>query len=694
MPVLSPHLALGAHARRQGGGATVDRLSDETDGILLNFIATDSAKRVRSKSAGVVTESDALGFLTVGNLIYPPRVRDASNNRVWSPHNLYRNSNAPATQSRTVIVGQDYTVSVVGSGSLTLSNAGTGEVTEGNPITFTATTTSLTSTLTGSLTGMQLNRGAVPTAYVVAGASADAFGPPISWDEENGEWVLLIEPTRTQKLLNSAAPATQTRSLTAATYTLWIEGSGSVELSGGPTGTATEGSPVTFVVGSTTDVTFTVVGDVTFFQCEAGAVPTSQIISYGAEVVRSGGDVSLTTASLGISTEFSVYVDYYYPATSTGHVIIFRSTAGTSSIGFDNSSNTVVTRVNDTSVIQAQFSNGSVAQTAGARVQISGSFKANRFFSSLNNAHVGTGQGQDVAGTMPAIDNIFFGSVSGNAGHATAPLRIRRVVIVPNAKDAFDVTSWKQDITTDPTAYDVHLWIGQSNTNSGAGYDAGIDVGDASVDQISQSRVVAQAAEPLPSTITFGSNRIGPALAFARDYYVPERLAPGRKVLIVHCGASGTGFTDNRWNPDNDLYNNAVGLLSYALKKFPNARVTGIFSSAGENEAEAGWTESQFADAYDAQFTAIRAHVGNVPVVVGGMVKSWVEEVGETQRLDVRLAIADTPNRLANSGYASAEVPTELPADPALEKVHFGAAGQRIRSGRYWAAYEPLTVAA
>lgn len=64
--------------------------------------------------------------------------------------NLFSNSAAPATQTITVVNGTTYTVSCFVSGSATLSGAGTGVVTPGNPITFVASSTSLTVTISGS----------------------------------------------------------------------------------------------------------------------------------------------------------------------------------------------------------------------------------------------------------------------------------------------------------------------------------------------------------------------------------------------------------------------------------------------------------------------------------------------------------------------------------------------------------------
>lgn len=90
-------------------------------------------------------------------------------------------------------------------------------------------------------------------------------GPDTPRFNANG---LLIEGQRRNYLHDSANPATQTRSLTAGTYTLWLEGTGTVALSGGPSGTASAGNPVTFTLAVTTSVTFTVSGAVDRFQCE------------------------------------------------------------------------------------------------------------------------------------------------------------------------------------------------------------------------------------------------------------------------------------------------------------------------------------------------------------------------------------------------------------------------------------------
>jgi hypothetical protein len=103
---------------------------------------------------------------------------------------------------------------------------------------------------------------------------------------------LLIEEARTNSLLNSGAPATQTTaSLATGTYTLWIVGTGSATSSAGTAvgtgfGAATAGTPNVITITTAGTVTVTVAGSPTRFQLENGGFATSYIPTTGATATR------------------------------------------------------------------------------------------------------------------------------------------------------------------------------------------------------------------------------------------------------------------------------------------------------------------------------------------------------------------------------------------------------------------------
>lgn len=91
--------------------------------------------------------------------------------------NLFLNSQAPATQTITVVNGSTYTASVYGTATLTLSGAGSGTVTQGSPVTFTAGSTSLTVTVTGAggtFQNAQVELGSFATSPIPTSGSAAA----------------------------------------------------------------------------------------------------------------------------------------------------------------------------------------------------------------------------------------------------------------------------------------------------------------------------------------------------------------------------------------------------------------------------------------------------------------------------------------------------------------------------------------
>jgi len=86
--------------------------------------------------------------------------------------NLFLNSFVPATQTVTV-AAVPHTITVKGTGDITVSGVGAGVATEGSPLTLTPTAGGLICTLNGSLDNVNLEAAAFGSSFIeTAGASA------------------------------------------------------------------------------------------------------------------------------------------------------------------------------------------------------------------------------------------------------------------------------------------------------------------------------------------------------------------------------------------------------------------------------------------------------------------------------------------------------------------------------------------
>lgn len=110
----------------------------------------------------------------------------------------------------------------------------------------------------------------------------------------------LVEETRTNSLLASDTPATQTTaSLATGSYTLWVIGTGTaisaaVSATGTTFGTASAGTPNTFTITGAGTVLITVVGSLTRFQLENGAFATTYIPTTVATATRAADTATIT----------------------------------------------------------------------------------------------------------------------------------------------------------------------------------------------------------------------------------------------------------------------------------------------------------------------------------------------------------------------------------------------------------------
>lgn len=111
----------------------------------------------------------------------------------YKAKNLLINSSTPATQTVTVVPGENYTLTSFGEGAgySFLSSGGSGAAPIGSPITFEASSTSVEISVSGSLDGFQLELGVKSSSFIeTAGAPVTRESDILSrtfGDEYNSE---------------------------------------------------------------------------------------------------------------------------------------------------------------------------------------------------------------------------------------------------------------------------------------------------------------------------------------------------------------------------------------------------------------------------------------------------------------------------------------------------------------------------
>lgn len=225
---------------------------------------------------------------------------------------------------------------------------------------------------------------------------------------------LLVEEARTNLFLNSDAPVTQGVTTTAQTYTVWMEGSGSVTLSGTGTGVATDGSPVTVTCTAGT-LTLTVAGGPDLVQVEDGEFPSSYIPTVGSPVTRANEDIKTLDVTWYNEEEGSLYTRGSIQHSFTSSTVVSINSGSTAnrlgcwrSGGLANSY-----LVQSGGVVQVNMSEASKWTADGVEHAFMNAAKLNDFISYFDGVQSGT---PDTSGIMPLlISRMNVGAAAGGA---------------------------------------------------------------------------------------------------------------------------------------------------------------------------------------------------------------------------------------------------------------------------------------
>ena len=115
------------------------------------------------------------------------------------------------------------------------------------------------------------------------------------------------------------------------------------------------------------------------------------------------------------------------------------------------------------------------------------------------------------------------------------------------------------------------------------------------------------------------------SLSFAREYIESGKLMAGRKVLIIRAAIGGTGFLDNRWKLEDDLYLRMMDMIKTALSINANNKLVAFLWHQGETDA---FLNADFQTHYTNLSTLIH-HVrttfdcADLPFIAGDFVHHW-----------------------------------------------------------------------
>jgi hypothetical protein len=251
---------------------------------------------------------------------------------------------------------------------------------------------------------------------------------------------LLIEEQRTNSFLNSGAPATQSVTLTAGTYTLWMEGGGSIAVAAGTAvgtgfGTASNGTPVTFTISTGGTVTCTVTGSPSIAQLENGPFATSYIPAAGAAATRAA-DVAVVSSLAGWFNASSGTLLAEYAITGLGSNLTYGALTlddGTSNnamvVGYNDQTDAQVANIYSGGAFQGVAPTGTVV--AGAVYKAALAYEANNSQQAVN----GTAAATDTSCVIPTVTLARLGANRGNVSIGNLWLR-RTVYYAPRLASA------------------------------------------------------------------------------------------------------------------------------------------------------------------------------------------------------------------------------------------------------------------
>jgi len=187
----------------------------------------------------------------------------------------------------------------------------------------------------------------------------------------------------------------------------------------------------------------------------------------------------------------------------------------------------------------------------------------------------------------------------------------------------------------------------------------------------------------------WGNNKVGNFVqTFAEDYINDGKLEDGRKLLVLTAAVGGTGFCDNRWGMNDDLFLKMTEMIKTALALNSANRTVTFLWHQGETD-----TGNPVRDIHYNNLTTLVKSVRqtakneNLPFIAGDFVQHW-----KKKNIDVCTpivtAIKDVCKDIENAAFVESDGLTSN--DEALgdgDDIHFSREALYKLGHRYYDAY-------
>lgn len=232
----------------------------------------------------------------------------------------------------------------------------------------------------------------------------------------------------------------------------------------------------------------------------------------------------------------------------------------------------------------------------------------------------------------------------------------------------------------------------------GAYFVPAFDTTDVRIQQWGPSKAPQLAIDPLlHPDAPDNTGRIGPGMSFARAYL--KTLPTNRKVLLVPAAFAGTGFSDARWNPGNDLFESAVRRTTEALLSDATGNcLAAILWSQGETDVLRNMSAAVYQSALDTMITTMRGRMPagfsaeTVPFVLGSFSPDWIALKPTPDPQPIVDVINATPSRQRYTALAPTTGLTSNVTQGLNGAIHMDAASHRTYGRRFFEAL-PVAVA-